>query len=43
MLDRPEAETEGGGFHLRPRRRRRSKAEMGGDVPASDARDPVGD
>jgi hypothetical protein len=43
----PEVETEAGGFMLRPRRRRRSKAEMasGEDFrgEATSASDPVGD
>ncbi len=50
--DRSEAEREPSGFHLRPRRRRRSKAEMAIDQAAahdgssdaeSSAEDPVGD
>jgi hypothetical protein len=50
--DRSEAEREPNGFHLRPRRRRRSKAEMAIDQAAAhdgssdeetSAEDPVGD
>ncbi|QXX74991.1 DUF4167 domain-containing protein [Methylovirgula sp. HY1] len=44
ILERSEAETEATGFHLRPRRRRRSKAELGeGPAEITSARDPVGD
>jgi len=44
ILDRSEAETEATGFHLRPRRRRRGKAELGeGPAEITSARDPVGD
>ena len=44
MLDRSEVETEATGFHLRPRRRRRGKAELGeGPGEITSARDPVGD
>ena len=45
--NQPELEREVNGFHLRPRRRRRSKAEMAMDQAQSgegaNARDPVGD
>jgi hypothetical protein len=45
--DQPEAEREVNGFHLRPRRRRRTKADLvlNQDTRAEDtsARDPVGD
>ncbi|MGO9135567.1 MAG: DUF4167 domain-containing protein [Methylovirgula sp.] len=44
MLDTAEVENEGAGFHLRPRRRRRGKAELGeGPAEVTSARDPVGD
>jgi hypothetical protein len=44
MLERAEVENEAAGFHLRPRRRRRSKAEMAeGAAEIATARDPVGD
>lgn len=47
LVDQPESEREVNGFHLRPRRRRRSKAEMAIDQASSgeetNARDPVGD
>ncbi len=44
ILDRPDRDTEATGFHLRPRRRRRSKAELGeGPAEVASARDPVGD
>ena len=44
MLDRSDADTETTGFHLRPRRRRRGKAELGeGPAEITSARDPVGD
>lgn len=44
ILDRSDAETEATGFHLRPRRRRRGKAELGeGPAEITSARDPVGD
>lgn len=44
ILDRPDVETEATGFHLRPRRRRRGKAELGdGPAEITSARDPVGD
>jgi hypothetical protein len=44
MLDQSEAENEATGFHLRPRRRRRGKADLGeGPEDMTSARDPVGD
>jgi hypothetical protein len=44
VIDAADAGNEGAGFHLRPRRRRRTKAEMGEEgSEASSARDPVGD
>ncbi|WP_051335371.1 DUF4167 domain-containing protein [Methylocapsa acidiphila] len=48
LVDQPEADRDVGGFHLRPRRRRRSKAEMALDQASgggqeSNASDPVGD
>jgi hypothetical protein len=43
-LDRAEVENEAAGFHLRPRRRRRSKSEMDeGSPEIAPTRDPVGD
>ncbi len=47
LVEQPETEREVNGFHLRPRRRRRSKAEMALDQASNGeetgARDPVGD
>jgi hypothetical protein len=43
VLDTADTENEGASFHLRPRRRRRGKPEMGEGSEASSARDPVGD
>lgn len=47
LVDQTESEREANGFHLRPRRRRRSKAELAIDqAPGEEvtgARDPVGD
>lgn len=44
VLDHSVADNEGAGFHLRPRRRRRSKAEMAeSQTEIAPARDPVGD
>jgi hypothetical protein len=47
LAEQPEVEREVNGYHLRPRRRRRTKAEMvldqGPSSAESDARDPVGD
>ncbi len=44
ILDRSEVETEATGFHLRQRRRRRGKPELGeGPAEITSARDPVGD
>jgi hypothetical protein len=43
----PEAQDEASDFHLRPRRRRRTKAEIAADQKsaseASNAKDPVGE
>lgn len=47
LVDQPDSEREVNGFHLRPRRRRRSKAELALDQAPNgeetNARDPVGD
>jgi hypothetical protein len=47
IAEQPEATGEPNGFHLRPRRRRRTKAEMameqGSRSEAASAKDPVGD
>lgn len=44
VLDDSAADNEAAGYHLRPRRRRSSKVEMGdGPADISQARDPVGD
>jgi hypothetical protein len=47
MAAQPEVEAEGAGYMLRPRRRRRTKAEMAGNEDfrgeATNASDPVGD
>jgi hypothetical protein len=37
VMDRPEAENEAGGYHLRPRRRRRGSGDFGGIEPAKDS------
>lgn len=44
IRDRADLETDATGFHLRPRRRRRGKAELGeGPSDVTSERDPVGD
>lgn len=44
VLEREDIENEAPGFHLRPRRRRRSKPEMSDGAPEiASTRDPVGD
>jgi hypothetical protein len=37
VMDRPETQNEAGGYHLRPRRRRRGSGDFGGTEPAKDS------
>ncbi len=37
IMDRPEAENEAGGYHLRPRRRRRGREDFGEMAPGKDS------